>query len=286
MRRIKIVGLCLVAVFAMGAVLSSTASAVAPEYGQCLKQATKSLSNYDSSKCIKIAGEDTGTEAEKLKKGNYQWFPGVIPGKNKFETNGGVATLTTVKGEQVTCETEHSTGEYIEGGNNKEEKTVVEFAGCKSAGLTCTTAGEPAGHLVTNELIGVVAYEKTPENNFKARKTVLELHPGPTALNHHFIDFKCTSALSIEVRGTGGTELAGILVKIKNDAMKFEETLKYTQSGGIQKPSAWVPPGGGFPNPTQLESNFQGTGFNKSGQTIESKVKNLEGVKYELNAFL
>jgi len=109
MRRIRIAGLCLVAIFAMSAIASATASAEAPEFGQCLKIKTgteKKLSLYDSSKCIKHASEDTGTEAEKLKKANFEWFPGAVAGDNTFTTSGGVATLLTVKGESVTCTSE------------------------------------------------------------------------------------------------------------------------------------------------------------------------------------
>jgi hypothetical protein len=273
MRRMKIVGLCLMAVFAMSAlVFSASASAVAPEYGSCVKKAKAEGSGYSNSGCTKAVG--TGAK--------FEWTPGAAG--QKFSTTGGVATLTTVKGEQVTCEKENSTGEYL-AGNNKEEKTTVNFEGCKSGGLTCTTEGKKPGELTTNELIGIVGYEKEPEGT-KARKTVLELHPGPSAPAHHFIDFKCTAALTIEVRGVGGTEDAGILVKIKNGKMTAVETLKYTQSKGKQKPEKWIPPSGSFPNPTFLESNFQGTGFAQSGQTITSKVENAGGVKLELNGFV
>jgi hypothetical protein len=286
MRRIRIAGLCLVAIFAMSAVVSATASAEAPEFGQCLKIAKgteKKLSLYDSSKCIKQAGEDTGTEAEKLKKANYEWFPGAVAGDNTFATKGGVATLLTVKGESVTCESEESTGEYVVGGNNKEELTTVTFKKCQSGGLTCTTEGKAPGELVTNPLTGIVGFEKTPGAGFTARKTDLQLHP--TAAGTHFIDFKCTAALTIEVRGHEEGK-NGILVPIKNDAMKFEETLKYVQSKGIQKPVKWFPPAAGYSESQFLESNFQKTGFAQSGQTVTSKVKNTGSKKYELNAFV
>lgn len=288
MRRIRIAGLCLVAIFAMSALVSATASAEAPEFGQCLKIAKgteKKLSLYDSSKCIKHASEDVGSEAEKLKKANYEWLPGAVAGDNKFSTTGGVATLLTVKGESVTCESEESTGEYTVGGNNKEETTTVTFKKCSSGGLTCTTEGKAAGELVTNPLTGIVGFEKEPKVGDKTRKTVLQLHP--TAAGTHFIDFKCTAALTIEVRGDQEAPNGknGILVPIKNDAMKFEESLKYTQSKGIQKPTTWFPPLAGYAPKQFLESNFEKTGFAQSGQTILSKVKNNGNKKYELRAF-
>jgi hypothetical protein len=126
---------------------------------------------------------------------------------------------------------------------------------------------------VTRELIGEVGYEKK-----SLFKTALKLEPGPTAAKK-FIEFKCVG-LEIKVRGKGEEAGAGILVNVKNDAMKFEEILKYKQKNGVQKPVKWE-----GPNPeTFLESNFQNTGYEKSGQEIESKVKNQENTKYELNA--
>lgn len=257
MRRIRIMGLCLVAMFAMGAIASGTASATAPEFGQCLKKAVKSLPGYSDSKCTKVA-----TEA---KKGTYEWIPGPVIGKNKFTTIGGVATLLTVKGETVTCTKEESTGHYIEGGNNKEEETTVRFKGCESNKLSCTTAGEPEGELVTNPLVGVIGFEKAP------KKTALLLHPQTGST---FIAFNCTPVLSIVVRGKGANHEAGILAPIKNGKMVTTEILKYKQSKGKQKPTQWE----GLPSETYLESEFvfngKGTGFSQSGQTVESKVTN------------
>jgi hypothetical protein len=273
MRRIRIAGLCLVAMFALSAVAAGTASAEAPEFGQCLKKAVKSIPGYSDSKCTK--------EATEAKKGTYEWVPGAKAGENEFTTSGGTATLLTTKGESVTCSSEKSKGTYKLGGNNKEEETTVEFAGCKSNGLTCTTVGKSPGELVTEPLIGIVGFEKEPKVGDKTRKTVLQLHPAKSG--GHFIDFKCTEALTIEVRGNNAN--GGILAPIKNDKMTSTEALKYKQAKGIQKPVKWFPPAG-FTAEQFLESNFQKTGFAQSGQTITSNVTNVGGVKYELNAFV
>jgi hypothetical protein len=265
MRRIKIAGLCLVAMFAMSAIVTGTASAVAPEYGQCIKKAKAEGTGNSDSKCTKPG---TGKTAK------YEWVAGAKAGQNAFTTSGTTATLLTTKGESVTCSSEESTGTYKTGGNNKEEETTVKFKGCKSNGLTCTTAGKAAGELETNPLTGIVGFEKSTS----IKKTVLQLHPTTSA--GHFIDFKCTEALTIEVKGNNAN--GGILVPIKNGKMTETESLKYKASKGIQKPSTWVPPAG-FTAEQFLESNFQKTGFAKSGQTITSNVKNQAGVKYELN---
>jgi hypothetical protein len=264
MRRIRIAGLCLMAVCAMSIIASSTASAAAPEFGRCIKKAVKSLPGYSDSKCTK--------EAVEAKKGSYEWLPG--PGaKNKFTTSGGAATLATKGGKTVTCTSEKSGGEYITGGDNKHESTTVEFAGCKSNGFACTTVGKASGELVTNELLGEVGFE-----NLAKKKTALKLYPAPSAKGK-FIEFKCVG-LEIKVRGKGEEAGAGILVNIKNDKMATTEALKYKATKGVQKPAKWE-----GPNPeTYLESNFENLGYEQSGQTITSNVKNEEAI--ELNLFL
>ena len=270
MRRIRIAGLCLVAVLIVSAAATATASATAPEFGRCIKQVAvekKYKGKYSDSKCTKEV-----PPAEVEKKGKYEWSPG--PGaNNKFTTSGGAATLATKGGKTVTCTSEKSGGEYITGGDNKHESTIVEFAGCKSNGFACTTVGKASGELVTNELLGEVGYE-----NLAKKKTALKLYPAPSAKGK-FIEFKCVG-LEIKVRGKGEEAGAGILVNIKNDKMTTTEALKYKATKGVQKPVKWE-----GPNPeTYLESNFENLGYEQSGQTITSNVKNEEAI--ELNLFL
>src|SRR6185437_10362437 len=114
MRRIKIAGLCLVAVFAMGVVMATSASAVTgPEYGRCIKAPTKALTNYDSAKCIKFASEDAGTEVEKLKKGKDEWTnTNLKKGFTAVLKEGTFATLENKSGTKVTCAKLKSKGEY------------------------------------------------------------------------------------------------------------------------------------------------------------------------------
>src|SRR6478672_9097827 len=131
----RVLRLVIVSAIATGALMTGSASAAAPEFGRCLKQATKSLSNFDSAKCTKSASEDAGTEAEKLKKGNYQWFPGVV--NNTFTTKmnaATIATLETVGGTKLTCTGGTGSGEYVTGGTNKEvAKVLLKFTGCETS---------------------------------------------------------------------------------------------------------------------------------------------------------
>lgn len=286
MRRVRVVGLCLVCVLALSAIASATASAEPPEFGQCLKIAKgveKKLSLYDSSKCIKHASEDAGTEAEKLKKANYEWVPGPKAGENSFTRTGGVVKAVSTNGESLTCQSEEATGHYIDGGNNKEEELNVTFKKCAAGGLTCGTDGRAAGELVLEPLIGIVGFEQEPKEGDTTRHTVLQLHAATTG--GHFTDFKCTGGtLNTKWRGNGPKE--GVLVPIKNDAMKFEEALKYTQAKGVQKPTKWFPPLAEYGETQFLERNALETGWTMLGLGVSTKVRNLGEVKYELNAFV
>ena len=143
MKQIRIVGLPVIVAMILGAGFVAGASASAPEFGRCLKAATKSLSNFDNAKCVKLASEDSGTEAEKLKKGNFFWTNTIV--KPKFTTKikeGTIATLETVGGTKITCLGETSDGEFV---NPKEvgwparqiyrlrnEQTEMRIGRCRS----------------------------------------------------------------------------------------------------------------------------------------------------------
>jgi hypothetical protein len=252
MRSIRLVGLCVFATMAVSCAFAATgASAAAPEYGRCVKKAKAEGSGYTSSKCT-VAGEGT--------KAKYEWLAGAA--KRKFTTSGGAGKLETVDGKTVTCEVESSEGEFSST-NFKQETTSVRFKGCKSDGFACTTEGLKEGELETRELLGEVGFET-------GTKTALELRPGPSA-EGLFISFRC-AGIKIEVRPHGG-----ILVPIKNDAMKSTEKLKYKATKGIQKPVKWA----NSSEEQYLESNFAEEGWEQAGQTIIAEVKGEE--KLELN---
>ena len=54
MKHLRIMGLCLVAVFAFVAVAAASASAAEPEWGGCVKLA-KAKGNYTEAKCETVA---------------------------------------------------------------------------------------------------------------------------------------------------------------------------------------------------------------------------------------
>jgi hypothetical protein len=252
MKRIGVVGLCLAAVFAMSAIVVSSASAAAPEYGRCLKaEKIGKVYNggYTNSSC---------TTASESKTGKYEWFPGVI--KNKMTTSGGKGILETVGHLEVVCATETSVGEFS--GTKEVKNTVVTFKGCEVAGTKCSTTGAGDGELVTKPLEGIIGFE-----NKAAKKTAFDLYPaGKTGL---FIEFACSS-LTVAVQGS-------VIVPISSDKMLTSLKLKYKEIKGKQQVEHFE---GGPPD--ILESSFKGGPFEQAGQTITTTLTTEE--KMELNA--
>jgi hypothetical protein len=252
MKRIGVVGLCLIAVFASSAIVVASASAEAPEYGRCLKaEKIGKVYNggYTNSSC---------TTASESKTGKYEWFPGLV--KNKQTTSGGKGLLETVGHLEVACASESSVGEFS--GTKEVKNEIVTFKGCEAAGDQCSTTGASAGELVTKPLEGIVGFENKAD-----KKTAFDLYPtGKTGL---FIEFAC-SALTVAVRGS-------VIVPIASDKMLTSTVLKYKATNGKQQVEHFE----GGPNDI-LESTFKGGPFEQAGQTITTTLSTEE--KVELNA--
>jgi len=266
MRRIKIVGLCLVAVFAMGAVFAGTASA-SFEYGRCLKEGEKKLNNYDSAKCTKLASEDPGTEAEKLKKGSFVWHPGVPPkagftAKLKPET---IATLETKAGTKVTCKALVAAGKYT--GLKTVEVNSLVFTGCESGGIKCNTTGKGTGEISVKELEGELGIITKGETTVKDKiGNVLWPKGGTPTSGAEFVEFNC-GGLTVNVKNS-------VISPVTSNAMKLIATVKYTAAKGVQKPTKFL----GGPN-MFLESSFAKAAYEQSGQSATTLQTNEEKVE-------
>jgi hypothetical protein len=206
MKRVRFMGLSLVAALATSGVLVASASALeAPEMGRCVALAK---GKYTSNLCTKLA---TGKTI-----GKFEWEPGAV--KNKFTGVGGVGTLETVKKVKVTCKTEAANGEFT------SPKTVgnieVKFSGCVSTGFKCTSAGAAEGEIVTNLLSGKLVWENTLKT-----KVAIDLVPQSTEL---FVEFACGPA-NVKVKGS-------VMTNIPVDVVKTVFTQKFTAKTGKQKP--------------------------------------------------
>ena len=118
MRRMRIIGVSLVAVFAIG-VMASTASAAQPVfYGVA-----------ELGKVVATPIKQAGTLG-----------PAFLEGK-------------TSKG-KITCTGGTSTGEVT--GPTKSANNIATFTGCETNELKCNSAGQPTGTIQTNKMDGVL----------------------------------------------------------------------------------------------------------------------------------
>jgi len=268
MRRIKIAGLCLVAVFAVSVAMAASASAVTgPEYGRCIKAPTKALTNYDSAKCIKFASEDPGTEAEKLKKGNYEWTKTILkPGFTVALKPTTIATLENKSGTKVTCKKLTGKGEYT--GLTTEIVTETVFSECESGGIKCNSTGDPAGVIKVKELGGELGVISTgvPVTKSKVGTVVFPKGGTPTSKSE-FVFFACAGVLTAKVHNS-------VISPITANAMKLIATVKFSGAKGVQKPQKFEGGANNF-----LETSFSGAPLEPSSQVATTLVTNEEKIE-------
>jgi len=192
MRRIRIVGLCLVAVFALGAFMASSALAL-PEYGKCV---SKAEGKYTESNCV-----------TKAKTGQPHIFERVKAKEiTKIGVSGtsGSSFLEGESGVKIVCSAGTNTSKLDKDGTTLAAKgvedVIAKFTGCgiPAFGLQCKS-GTTAEEIITNTLEGSFVYKN------KAKKEILqELHP--KVKKGAFASFECGGgAVTVIVKeGTKG----------------------------------------------------------------------------------
>jgi hypothetical protein len=254
----------LVAVMGIALVACASAAAEPPEFGRCLKQPTKALSNFDSAKCVRLASEDAGTEAEKLKKGNYQWIPGVV--KNQFTTkmdSGTIASLESVGGTKITCTGAVGSGEYT--GTKEVAKVLVKFSGCENNKGKFESPGAGNGNVNAAPLAGKLGFEMITEDQPAKDHLALELHAEGGG---NVAELEC-GGLKVVVKGS-------LLHKIGANAMKLAAHERFTASKGKQKPEFFA---GGVPGEHILETSTNAMPFEQSSFTMAETLTNEEKVE-------
>ncbi len=212
MRHVRMLGLCLVAVLAIAAVVTSSASAL-PEWGKCEAQAG---GKYSDSNCQVKATKGTGTfEFHKGKTLKNVPFSGTNVGSggvlttelagcegadeglrvpdSKCEADGG--ELVKVLPVAIECEAEHNNGEAS--GQKSIVKVAVKFTGCKLFGSApCSNGLE--GEITVNPLKGELGYINKAEHKVGVRLT-------PEKKKGEFAKFTCLGFLATIV-GVGNSK--------------------------------------------------------------------------------
>ncbi len=150
MKRIRIVGLVLVAVVAMSSIVAASASAAAPEYLICGKAVKSKITKkyegtYSNKECTAASTE-----------GKYELVPYTAAKKPAFKVTNGVSSLLVyIPGSGVVGDTECQKAKGAGSVTGAKTGTLVEtFEKCQSSGKTCTStqAGEKKGDITTQTL--------------------------------------------------------------------------------------------------------------------------------------
>jgi hypothetical protein len=198
--RLKMLGLCLIAVFSMAAMAVASASAeTLPKFNECAKVKT----GTEAKGC---KGPGKGYEKKEGFKGKGKGFKGV----------GKAASLHTSKlKSEITCKANKDvgtiTGEKTEGG------IVATFTGCATLGKKCKS-GATAGTIVTHSLKGVLGYI-----NASAHEVGADLTPTTgTAL----ANFEC-EGLVVETTGS----VIGVVTPVNVFTKKLTSTFAVNGAG-------------------------------------------------------
>jgi len=214
MKRFKVMGLCLVAAFALSAVLVSSASAKL-EYKTCIKALVKNTGNYSEKTCSdasKVAGTGKYERAE-WNAGKKVTFKAKNIGSphnnivNPFgEKKGGPSEAAKIEG-TTTCAKEKVAGEGT-GPTSTTWKT--EYKKCEALETKCNTLGQKEGTIITDQLVSVLV-------NLDATKTspgilVKGLGPETPGLGKRLAQYECLNkGLNVEVFGAALAKVSGNL---------------------------------------------------------------------------
>lgn len=156
MNRIKIVGLCLVAMFALSAVATASASAAEPEYQTCAKAAKVGKTytgKYNNKTCSELNAKDEG---------KYERVAVKLPDKIKSKGTITLLYLYSVETEKINetveCKKDKSEGELL---NGREASLKITYEACEGKGELpgkCTTVGQKEGTILTNPLISTLVW--------------------------------------------------------------------------------------------------------------------------------
>jgi hypothetical protein len=244
MKRIRIIGLCLLAAFATAAVASASASAELPEYMVCGKAAKVGKvwqGHYSSALCTEASKVETGGEYE-LEKGTGK--------KATFTASAGESIITSAEvPNKMECKSTTATGEFT--GSKEVKNVVLKSSGCEEDELQCRSAGLVEGRINTNHLKGEFGY--IAGKGTKAPTIGLLLVQESTS---YAAEFECAE---IQVRTKGP-----IIAEVSGDvnAISTESTYTFRQSDGVQQYSSFE---GGLPDEQWRWEFNVGKGFEPEG---------------------
>jgi hypothetical protein len=213
MKRFKVLGLCLAAVFALSAIIAGSAAAAPPEYKVCIKAAVKNTGNYSEKTCAdssKVAGTGKYERAE-WNKGKKVAFKGKNVGTPKNIIVNPLDTPAKTEG-TTECTKEKPEGEVT---GPKTTKWTTHYKKCKGNGVPCNTKGAGKEEIVTDGLESTLASLDKGPGHKRVGIKVKGLGPGGRLAEYECPETKIT----VEVFGEVLAEVKGNL----NSAAKAQE---------------------------------------------------------------
>ncbi len=170
MRHVKMVALCVTALFALAALTAGSALAAGPEFGQCYE---KAKGKYSNAGCTAKAKKGTGTyewrketQVKESKSFHGEGGAGVLIGEYKLCEPSEERKPKCAEGEEekvllekplaVECTTESNFGEFT--GNKTVGHIAVRFKGCKLLGAVPCQNTPTEGEVVVNPLKGELGF--------------------------------------------------------------------------------------------------------------------------------
>lgn len=222
MRQIKIVGLCLVAVFAFSAVAAGSASASQPEYMKCAKASPKNTGGFNDKACTSVNGGGTGAYALS------PLSPTAFEGKSKATTfyyskAGKIVWEIVCKKDKITGAIESTSLEGLITFETCEVKNEIT----KAKGVKCTENLEvPVAGLLREETVPAIAHPGI---------TLVFFAPAYTCGGATFEDTTAFPFITGEVSPTKKGELGVFTVNKTTGAQSIEQ---WVEEG---KPTTWAP---------------------------------------------
>lgn len=139
MKRIGVVGLCLLVIVVSAGMAAS--SAYAGEYGRCVKEVGGPYEDANCTKEVAVGGE-------------FKWVPGPGP-KPQYKSKSKAASITAeienpatgvLEAKTVTCKASKDSGKIT---GVKTDTDTITFTGCAFEAKKCASPGKKAGEIET-----------------------------------------------------------------------------------------------------------------------------------------
>jgi hypothetical protein len=268
MRYLRMLGLCLVAVFAVGAIMAAGASAFKPEWGKChpaevYNEVTEEVEypgtggKYSDQACTVKASAKGRGESRKYE-GAYEWEPqeteGTFAGEELALVGAGHNfTFETQAGAKIECAGIRRNSGFAFS-LNTAKTPLWEFEGCTSEGQECTTTSIGVPNEVVANILSWLEEEGRGwqgQMGFVERSTETSPVVGLDFSSHNtlsgeperlFAPIVCQGAIgTVWVGGErkGGNSIIGTLSPV--NAMSTTYTLSYGESSpGVPMPERFA----------------------------------------------